>query len=177
MEDNSALFDRIDNRVKSVDDEKAEEEQKKKETIGAEFNKLPDHIKNRVLAFEVYSRASWTSAKTLKLDLSRFSSDEGFKITSKQLWIVINELVYNRWFKDKIKTLTLGQQWLDKLPVEIWELTGLQMFFLTGNKLKTLPDSVWKLTNLRYLDLENNLIVDKQKEIAKLPPQLKTIYF
>jgi Leucine-rich repeat (LRR) protein len=54
------------------------------------------------------------------------------------------------------KDLNLSEKSISKLPLEIGQLTNLQILDLSYNGLTTLPKAIGQLTNLQQLDLSLN---------------------
>ena len=104
----------------------------------------------------------------------------------------ITDEIWNEIFKlKKLKTLSLYQAQIKKIPnkiftlqnlvslglpyniietipKEISKLTKLEALSLFANKIEKIPTEILKLANLRHLDLSNNKITDLPNEIIKL---------
>lgn len=60
----------------------------------------------------------------------------------------------------KRKKLRLNGRGMRELPLEVTELTHLEVLEVYGNRLRTLPAEVGRMVNLRELDVSENELVD-----------------
>lgn len=84
-------------------------------------------------------------------------------------------LFTNPIYIDKIKaadliggTDSLSTESFDKLLIQVFELSQLQILVLTANSLDTFPNEIINLTNLRDLQIQNNQIKKLPHEIGVL---------
>jgi hypothetical protein len=58
--------------------------------------------------------------------------------------------------------------YLEELPLEIWQLPNLQYLDLSATRLTELPKEIGQLTNLQELDLSRTKLTELPKEIRQL---------
>jgi len=84
---------------------------------------------------------------------------QGKKIRSNSFPNSITRLKY-------LKKLSMYNQYLQKLPYQIVELSNIEYFRFSHNRLTVFPDGIFGLKKLRYLSLTNNQIKELPKEIT-----------
>ncbi|XP_077983172.1 malignant fibrous histiocytoma-amplified sequence 1 homolog [Glandiceps talaboti] len=65
-------------------------------------------------------------------------------------------------------TCDLSYQNLDTFPTDLSRLNGVQVLYLTGNKLRTIPKWIDKLDELRELHLDDNLFEEFPSNVCEL---------
>ncbi len=83
------------------------------------------------------------------------------EIITHEIWNEIFELT-------NLQLLWLSNNQIKEIPKEIGKLTNLQNLYLSNNQIKILPKEIGELTNLQVLYLSNNQIKILPKEIGKL---------
>jgi Leucine Rich Repeat (LRR) protein len=71
--------------------------------------------------------------------------------------------------------LSLSWLGLRELPAELWQLTHLEILYLSNNQLIELPPEIGLLTNLQVLHLYNNQLTRLPAEIGQLS-NLQSLY-
>src|SRR5688572_15634064 len=64
--------------------------------------------------------------------------------------------------------LDLSELGLTELPLELWQLSNLQMLYLWGNQLTSVPPEIGRLSNLQELSLSYNQLTSVPSEIWQL---------
>lgn len=76
-----------------------------------------------------------------------------------------------------LRTLSLASNNLEKIPVNVWELTQLEHLDLSDNKISKLDEEIANLVNLKSLDLRGNEIdVHAKTHILSLVPKTSIIH-
>ena len=83
----------------------------------------------------------------------------------------LQEWINNGCDKDianQVSSLNIVSENLNSIPIEVFSLTQLQIFYCSYNQIKYIPKEIENLTQLRLFCCDVNQIDEIPKEIKKL---------